>query len=361
MNNLLPSDGINKMPFPKQPIVNHPKSPAMNIRQLNERCPITDLLAKEGFLPTHKRGNDWWYLSPIRAQEHTASFKVNTVLNRWFDHGIGEGGKLFDLALRLYPTLDTLQVLRKVESIFSFQQPFSISNQSTPLIHAKATGVADEEKKIWVTGEGPVSSPALVRYLQERGISLEVAQQFCREVAYTIEDRKYYAIGFKNDAGGYELRNPGFKGSSSPKAVTFIDNGRDELMVTEGFFNFLSFYQINEGKPAPDCNFLILNSLSFFEKSRPLMEGHGKIYLLLDNDASGQKWTTQALAWSSRYQDRSRLYHPCKDLNAWLVLNTPRHSLRHQNGNPAGITRAPGQDEPPDKPEHYIRSRLRPR
>lgn len=331
-----------------------------------KRIDLVDYLSSLGYQPQQVRNQDYWYLSPLR-EEKTASFKVNRALNLFYDFGTGQGGSIIDFGM-LYYRCPLPEVLDKLERFLSFHRPVIATQSGTTLAdsaqrsaEAALSALSNEEKKIRVTGEGSVASPALVRYLQERGISLEVARQFCQEVTYTIGDRSYYAIGFKNDAGGYELRNVGFKGSSSPKNITFIDNGKVEVMVMEGFFNFLSFREINRDMQTPACNFLILNSLSLFEKSRPLMERHGKIHLLLDNDASGKKWTTQALTWSNQYQDGSDLYHPCKDLNAWLVQNTPRHSLRNPGGNQAYTSRTQEPDEPPDKPENHIRRGPRPR
>jgi hypothetical protein len=48
----------------------------MNIKQFNDVIPIISFLGKQGFQPTHKKGNDWWYISPIRDTEQSPSFKV---------------------------------------------------------------------------------------------------------------------------------------------------------------------------------------------------------------------------------------------------------------------------------------------
>lgn len=295
----------------------------MNIRQLNNTISIADLLAKEGILPEHKRGADWWYISPIRPQERTASFKVNIEINRWHDHGIGEGGKLFDLALRLYPSLTISQVIQKLDNLFSFQPPYSPTLYPQPA-SPKADNqlsFADERKKIRVVSAGPITSPALIHYLGQRKIPVELAQKYCREVQYELHDKQYYAIGFANDAGGYELRNPYFKGSSSPKGVTFFDNGVDQVSVFEGFFDFLSYQTLNQYLDQPPANVLVLNSLSFFQKSRPVMEKHEAINLYLDRDTAGMNRTTQMVKENPSYKDCSLQYQDCKDLNQWLIQN----------------------------------------
>ena len=68
----------------------------MEIEQLRQ-VPLVDLLTRLGFAPAYRRGQDVWYRSPLR-EERTASFKVNTDRNVWFDFGLGKGGDIFHLA-----------------------------------------------------------------------------------------------------------------------------------------------------------------------------------------------------------------------------------------------------------------------
>ena len=44
-----------------------------------------------------RKGNVVWFRSPFR-NERTASFKVDTQRNVWFDFGLGKGGDIFHLA-----------------------------------------------------------------------------------------------------------------------------------------------------------------------------------------------------------------------------------------------------------------------
>ena len=101
-----------------------------------------------------------------------------------------------------------------------------------------------------------------------------------------MNNKTYSAIGFRNNEGGFELRNPWFKGSSSPKAITSFEKGAEELVVFEGFFDFLSHQTIHQNKHFFIPDFLVLNSTSFFEKSRavygaasihPLISGQGQV------------------------------------------------------------------------------------
>lgn len=268
---------------------------------------MVDYLASLGHHPSMIRNSDYWYLSPLRT-EKTASFKVNRKLNCWYDHGTGKGGNLVDFGI-LYHNCGVKELLQKFDNNFSFRQPPQIS-------------IASEEDRpeshIKIIGERSIISLSLIRYLNQRRISLNVAKRYCREVSFELNNKAYTAIGFKNNEGGYELRNQWFKGSSSPKAITIINNDVKDLSVFEGFFNFLSYQTINEYNDLKESNFLILNSTSFFEKSRSIMERHDNIRLFLDNDKTGQNCTQQALEWSNRYRDESKLYEGYNDMNEWM-------------------------------------------
>lgn len=103
---------------------------------------------------------------------------------------------------------------------------------------------------------------------------MSVAEKYFSEIVFRNGDKTYSALGFKNDCDGYELRNEFFKGSSSPKDITTIKNSGGKVAVFEGFFDFLSFISLLTKKEVKESNFCILNSLSFFEKSRNFLEQH---------------------------------------------------------------------------------------
>jgi DNA primase len=292
---------------------------------------LVDYLASLGYYPDPQKrhGPDYWYLSPLPGRdEKTASFKVDRRQNLWYDHGIGKGGSIIDFGMA-YHGCTIPQLLEQLTAFLSFHR-LAIPTGQQPAAGKREPGrdhtanLSGEEKKIRVIADGPIISPALIHYLRQRRIPVELAQAYCREVKYELYDRQYYAIGFKSDVGGYELRNPYFKGSSAPKGPRFFDNEAQQLYVFEGYFSFLSFLTLHQYKPQPPGNYLVLNSLSFFEKSRPLMDRHKAITLYLDRDKSGMKFTAQAVKNNSQYQDGSILYRNQKDLNQWLVQNLAR-------------------------------------
>ncbi|MBS1738259.1 MAG: toprim domain-containing protein [Bacteroidetes bacterium] len=267
---------------------------------------MVDYLSRLGYKPAKVRNNDYWYVSPLR-DEKTPSFKVNRKLNRWYDHGLGKGGNLIDFAI-LHQNCTIGEFLQKLNDDFSFHQP--VFHQPNEL---------KTEKKLNVLQEFSISSFALLRYLEQRRIPIDIADQFCKEIRYELNDKIYYGIGFKNDSGGYEIRNPYFKTSSSPKDITTIKNKAKEAVVFEGFFDFLSFIAIHKNQVATESNFVILNSVSFFEKARPFMEQHEIIRLYLDRDTTGQNYSHYALSLSNKYKDESKLYEHHKDFNDWMM------------------------------------------
>lgn len=286
---------------------------------------MVDYLASLGLEPVKIKGNDFWYLSPFRG-EREPSFKIDRKRNRWYDFGDGKGGNLIDFAIRYNQcTIGELLQSLSGSAAVSFLRPQPLQQTGVP---------AFREPRITILHAFVLTSAALLRYLKERRISITLADDYCREVRYQIGEKIYYAIGFRNDSGGYELRNPYFKGSSS-KDITTIRNGATDIAVFEGFFDFLSFLTLMRSGDGMPLDYLILNSLSLFEKSRPVMEGYDHIHLYLDNNTAGQNCSLYATSLSPKYIDQSQLYSRYDDVNDWL------------NNKPMIIATIPGQDDQP--------------
>ena len=278
---------------------------------------IVHFLADLGYEPSKIRNNDYWYFSPLR-DEKTPSFKVNRKLNRWYDHGLGKGGNLVDFSI-LYHGCSVSEFLQNLSGNLFLQKPSLQQSVTRP----------EPENQIKILGDFILSSTALLRYLQQRRIPIDIADRYCREVRYELNGKVYYGIGFKNDLGGFEIRNPYFKASSSPKGITTIDNSAGEVIVFEGFTDFLSFKAIHQQDPEDRFDFVVLNSVSFFETARPFLENHNTIRLYLDRDPTGQNCSRYALSLSSKYKDESSLYENHKDFNDWIV-NFGKPQRKHQ-------------------------------
>lgn len=239
---------------------------------------LVNYLTSAGHEPQKISRDDYWFLSPIR-DEKTASFKVNRKLNVWYDFRIGKGGNFIDFGILFHQcsVSELLQKLSENSQVFAQNLPAGEFKKSQPV---SSEGMqtkdnlqnASDESLIKVTNVREIADPFLLNYLRQRRIHFDVARAFCKEVYFTVNDKNYYAIGFKNNAGGYEIRNAFFKGRSSPKYVTHLDNKAEKITVFEGFFDFLSYQTLVHNQPQELTNFLVLNSLSFFERSQLLME-----------------------------------------------------------------------------------------
>ncbi len=269
-----------------------------------KKIDMVDYLAKAGHHPQRIRDNNYWYLSPLR-DERTASFKINRKINRWYDFGIGKGGNLVDFAL-IFHNCKISEWLQSLNGSFLPHQPPADNKKNT-------------QKFIVVEKVSNLSSPVLLNYLNGRNISLSIARKFCVEIGYKFGERNYYGIGFKNDSGGYEIRNPFYKNGNSPKGITTIKNDTQKVAVFEGFFDFLSFASVLEKSGDNSYSFCILNSLSFFESARVFIEGFKCIHLFLDKDNPGRNCTRNAIQLHPGYIDGSNLYKRFKDLNDWWM------------------------------------------
>lgn len=294
------------------------KDVCMTWREINE-INLVDYLANLGFRPVKVRGDDYWYLSPLR-EESEASFKINARKNLWYDHGAGIGNAVMEFTMAFYncDISTALEILANTTSkslnpSYNFFSPKSLVHSHSPV--TGTTGIVIIEVKPRVT------DLRLSRYLKERRIDSQVATKYLNEVYFKngLIDTIFKAIGFQNKSGGFELRNEYFKGSSSPKDIYIDNHEADKLSVFEGFFDFLSFETVMLNQQVGPTDMLVLNSLSFLERSIPILDRHKHVDLYLDHDAAGRRATSKALAHSPAVVDRSDLYLGYKDFNDWTI------------------------------------------
>ena len=265
---------------------------------------ITDYLQQQGYALARVHGIHYWYCSPLR-NERTPSFKVNIERNQWYDFGTGEHGDIIDLVCALFrcsisEAIDRLSGAKQVtHQGFSFGGERKIS-----------------ERKLKILSAQPLSNPNLLRYLAERAIPLSIANAYCSEVLFSNMKRTYYAIGFANDALGWEIRSPYFKGCIAPKAITTVSKGTDHLQIFEGFMDFLSWQTLN---PSSTCDTIVLNSLALLPRIQEKIKGYKQVESFLDNDEAGRKLFEVLKQFCPSIIDGSVRYRTHKDLNEWLV------------------------------------------
>ena len=286
----------------------------MNIetaKQIN----LADYLHSLGYSPVKQQGINLWYKSPLR-EETEASFKVNTERNLWYDFGAGKGGNIIALAQELYASDSLPYLLERIKEQAQNVRPASFSFGKQPLSKPSF-------RQLEVV---PLSSPALYAYLRQRGINTELAKRECREVRYLTGETPYYAIGFPNRSGGYEIRNKHFKGCIAPKDITHIRQSepKEACYIFEGFMDYLSFLTLRlercPDRPELDGqDYIVLNSTSNLSKAIRPLGGYGLIHCFLDNDKAGMEAVQELREeYGMRIRDASHIYGGYNDLNDFL-------------------------------------------
>ena len=301
----------------------------MNIDQIKQ-IKLQDFLAAMGCKPVKQYGVNLMYLSPFRTEKH-ASFKVNTENNQWYDFGIGRGGNIIALAELLYNSSDVSYLIHQIER----NAPSSVSG-SLPTV--KPTTPQNSFEHLQVL---PITHPALIKYLEERCIDVEMARTVCKELHFDTRGKHYFGIGFPNIAGGYEIRNPFFKGCIAPKDIShfYAEEPKKVCFLFEGFMDFLSFMTLrrkeNDGLKRQD--YLVLNSVSNIQKALEPLSHYENVQCFLDTDEAGRNAYLQlSKELGKPITDASTLYNGYKDLNEYLCAES-KHSERAEIKKSKGL------------------------
>ena len=279
----------------------------MTIEEIRD-MPITDFMHRLGCKSTKKRGKEVWFHAPYRS-DSTPSFCVNTEKNIFNDFGIGVGGDIFTLAGLMINSGGFMAQARYIGEVTNnpIEQSESPKYEPEPVVPQ----FTDVEVR-------PLNHPALLWYLRERGIPSEIATANCVEIHYRLHDKNYFAVGFPNEDGGYEIRNRFFKGSIPPKAVSLIRHGSATVNVYEGFVDFLSGLTLGYGRTEDN---LVLNSVANKVKAYRHLDGYDLIKCWLDNDNAGRQCLeVLQKRYGERVRDFSVVFRPCKDVNEYLQM-----------------------------------------
>ena len=278
------------------------------------QIPLADFLTRLGHEPVRRSGNELWYRAPYR-NERTPSFRVNVAKQLWYDFGTGKGGDIFTLAGEFARSGD-----------FMAQAGFIAETVRMPFVAAEKPLFLPEPSEPAFEGVEavPLLRSPLTDYLAERGIPYAVAYRHCCCLNYGVRGKRYFAIGFQNVVGGYEIRSRYFKGCVPPKDVSLVKMESSPTGVCslfEGFMDFLSAATL--GLETGDS--LVLNSVANVGKAVKHLDGYGRIDCFLDRDDAGRR-TLEALKghYGGRVCNRSALYDGCKDLNEYLQLTAKK-------------------------------------
>lgn len=270
-----------------------------NCKQVNS-WQLLEVLISLGHLPKKQNEKEAWFLSPFGI-ETEASFKLDKRQNIWYLYSEGIGGNNIDF-LKKYFNYSINEILS-----WASEKSFSSFHQQTEIVKPNYS----------ITEVAEIQNWNLKKYLFERGLT-QRSFKFLKEIKFTINNKKLYAVGFENLSGGWELRNSFYKGSLLKKDISVIKNYSDRVVVFEGFFDALSYIEFQE-KLKEDI--LILNSISMLNKAKNYLQNYSEILLFLDNDPAGKKTKDELLSSFSNAVDYSFMYKDYKDFNEFLVAD----------------------------------------
>ena len=281
-----------------------------------------------GFIPKISN-NQAWYKNPFNGgNEKNASFKIDLRKNIWYAHNLGIGGNNIDFLLHYLKISDISTVLKWADerkNNFFFQQQYS--SYVPDITEGSSKG------EMLVYREFEVNHPKLLKYIASRKIDLNIAKYFCREILYMYDGRsKFYSVGFKNDSGGYELRNSISKNCMIKKDITTHTANSEVVLLFEGFFDLLSWYTIHcKNDQITPLDFCVLNSTINLDKAIPFLSNYSVIRSYLHLDSAGRLAHSKLKNWFSDSDkmiidemDTIKKNHPDflgKDLNDFLIYS----------------------------------------
>ena len=274
----------------------------MNCKQANTQISIRNVLESFSLFPSKDNSKTAFYFAFDR-EEKTPSLFVNFVKNIAFDFGTGKKYDIVSLVqgIKLCSVSEALEYLSQFD--FSFQQ--------------QICNITKDESKYEILSISEVKHNALIQYLKERRIENNI--HLLKEIHYKISDKKYFGIGFKNDANGYEVRNKYSKICIGRKDITTIKNKSNNLRIFEGFMDYLSFIEMKKTLEEQLSDYVILNSVSMIFKLEKIIENYEKIELYFDNDEAGNRATNEVKQLNPYVEDNRILYQNYKDLNDFIM------------------------------------------
>jgi len=277
----------------------------MNCEKIKQTVSIRSVLESFSLFPIKENRRTAFYFA-LDREEKIPSFCVDFMKNSAFDFGTGKNYDVISIVQQI-KKCSVSEALRYLSTSGTYAYPERLSEELT------------SENQHRILKINKIRHPALIQYLDSRKVSEQ--KKWVSEVHYELNGRKYFGIGFKNDSNGFEIRNKYAKLCLGSKDVTWINNSNNmnnEVAVFEGFFDYLSFRNV-ESQSNLTCDFLVLNSTAMLFKTGEILKGYQKILLFLDNDANGKFVASKIKKEYGDVEDCSLQYYDFKDMNEWFV------------------------------------------
>lgn len=280
------------------------KRKKMNCEKIKQKVRIRTVLESFNLFPVKENQKTAFYFAMDR-EEKKPSLSVDFIKNKAFDFGTGKN----------YDVISIVQQMKKcsVSEALKYLETLDCSIQDE-----KQNEVVQSQNIYKILAIKEIQHFALVQYLKSRKVLEQ--KSLVNEIHYELNGKKYFGVGFQNNSGGYEIRNPYSKICLGKKDVTFVDiknNPLKEIAIFEGFFDYLTFRNLEKSKNL-DSDFLILNSTAMLFKAEEKLKKYDRINLFLDNDDNGKSVREKIQNQYKNVEDRSLIYQNFKDLNEWV-------------------------------------------
>lgn len=221
----------------------------MNCETIKQKVCIRAVLESFQLFPAKENRKSTFYFA-LDREEKIPSLSVDFIKNKAFDFGTGRNYDVISIVqqIKKCSVSEALEYLSTLD--FPFQEQ-SFKNNS-------------ENKNYKILNVNDVKHPALIEYLKSRKVLEQ--KHLVKEIHYELNSKKQFGIGFFNNSGGIEIRNKYSKLCLGKKDITLRENQSCEICVFEGFFDYLTFRNLEKGG-MPTSDYLILNSTTMLFKA----------------------------------------------------------------------------------------------
>ena len=274
---------------------------------------IVIFLQNLGYNPIKINSRYAMFHVPYRNSNHP-TLRINRIENTWLDYSTGRKGNIIELGKLVYQIDNDDKVIRILQDSnlpFSLQSRYLIDNEGNPTMISK---IRVQE----------LSNKKLLSYLDSRDIDLALAVKYCREIYYSVKWKKYFALAFRNNSGGFEIISPHIKGYIAPRDLTLISlsSSNPYCIVFDNFMDFLSYLTLNKRIDftifSDTVDYLILNSVLNVHRSIPILKKYELVACCLSNDEKGEEAVNLIASEHDGVHDLSSVYDGYKDLNDFI-------------------------------------------
>lgn len=274
----------------------------MNIAQA-KKISIRKVLESFSLFPSKENSKTAFYFA-FNRKEKTPSLSVNFVNQTAFDFGTG----------KKYDQISIVQEIKtcSASAALEYLSQFDINEIS------KSIDIKSNETTYKVLKVQELKHPALLDYLKSRKL-LEFKDELT-EIYYQLANGKqYFGIAFKNDSGGYEVRNKYAKLCIGAKDHTSVIFNYKSVNIFEGWLDYYSFLKFNHSLNFDEADNIILNSTSLVYRLKNALTKYHSVHCFADNDEAGNLVLKELKNYHLNVIDERLLYKGFKDLNEFLA------------------------------------------